>query len=113
LLLAAFFLFVGWYKTFAPIADLARYHAWTLFLPLWAGRLVGGSEMACALALVAGQWPPLGRLARASALILIVNQIAAAAVHFRHGETAALPQNAVLITLLALVAWLAPARQQS
>ena len=111
--LGAFFAFVGWYKAFAPVADLARFHAWTLFLPVGAGRLVGWSEMACALALVAGQWPRLGRLARASALILIVNQIAAAAVHARHGETAALPQNAVLIALLALVAWLAPARHQS
>jgi uncharacterized membrane protein YphA (DoxX/SURF4 family) len=110
LLLAGFFLFVGWNKGFAPVSDLARHHAWTVFLPEWAGRLVGWSEMACALALVAGLWPRWAPLASASALVLIANQAVAAAVHWQHGETASLPQNAVLILLLALVVRLSLAR---
>jgi hypothetical protein len=42
--------------------------------------------------------------ARWSALLLIANQAVAALVHLNHGETAALPQNGVLIALLAAVA---------
>ena len=44
------------------------------------------------------------RYARIAALLLIANQLAAALVHLTHGEASALPQNAVLIALLALTA---------
>ena len=43
--LAAFFAFVGWSKATAPLADLARYHAWTVYIPEPVGRLVGWSEV--------------------------------------------------------------------
>lgn len=102
--LAAFFGFVGWNKAFVPLEDLARYHAWTVYLPEWLGRLVGWSEMALALGLLCFIVPKLRRHARAAALLLIVNQLVAATVHLTHGEAAALPQNAVLIALLALTA---------
>lgn len=88
--LAAFFAFVGWNKAFAPLADLARHGAWTVHLPQWLGRAVGGSELACAALL----------------LVLVANQACAAAVHLAHGEAAALPQNAVLMALLIALAWL-------
>ncbi|MFM6933641.1 MAG: DoxX family protein [Novosphingobium sp.] len=104
LLLAAFFAFVGWNKAFASLADLARFGAWTVFLPEWAGRLVGWSEMALAAGLLAVFGPRRRTIARWSALLLIANQAVAALVHLTHGETAALPQNGVLIALLAIVA---------
>lgn len=104
LLLAAFFAFVGWNKAFASLADLARFGAWTVFLPEWAGRLVGWSEMALAAGLLSIFVPRRRNIARWSALLLIANQAVAALVHLTHGETAALPQNGVLIALLVAVA---------
>jgi len=102
--LAAFFAFVGWHKTVDSLADLARYHAWTVWLPERLGRLVGLGEIACAAGLLAGVWRRRRRLAGVAALVLVANQAIAAAIHARHGETGALPQNAVLIALLALLA---------
>ena len=104
--LALFFGFVGWNKAFTALADLARYRAWTVYLPEWLGRLVGWSEMLLALALLLVFVPARRSLARIAALALIANQLCAAAVHTLQGETGALPQNAVLIALLALVAWM-------
>lgn len=102
LLLAAFFGFVGWNKAFAPLAELARHGAWTVHLPEGLGRLVGWSELALAAALLAVPVRP--SIARTAALALVLNQIAAALVHGALGETAALPQNAVLIVML-LALW--------
>ena len=99
-LLAAFFSFVGWNKAFAALADLARYGAWTVWLPEWLGRLVGWSEMACAVALLTIFVPGRERIARAAAAILAANQVVAAAMHLVHAELGALPQNAVLVALL-------------
>jgi len=107
-LVAAFFAFVGYNKAFASLADLARYGAWTIWLPETIGRLVGWSEMLCVAGLLCIFIARYRHLARVAALLLIVNQLAAAAVHASHGETGALPQNAVLIALLALVAALLP-----
>lgn len=102
LLLAAFFGFVGWNKAFAPLAELAHHGAWTVHLPEGLGRLVGWSELALAAALLAVPVrPPIARIA---ALALVLNQIAAALVHGALGETAALPQNAVLVVML-LALW--------
>jgi len=103
ILLAAFFTFVGWNKAFAPLADLARYGSWTVWLPESLGRLVGWSEMACAVTLLAMLVPRRERLARVAAAILVANQVVAAAMHIAHGEFDALPQNVVLVTLLLCV----------
>lgn len=102
--LALFFAFVGWNKAFAALADLARYGSWTVHLPEWLGRLVGWSEMVLAAGLLAGFMPARRRIAALAALALVANQIVAAAVHLTHGEGRALPQNAVLIVMLLLVA---------
>jgi hypothetical protein len=99
-LLAAFFCFVGWNKAFATLADLTRYGAWTVWLPEWLGRLVGWSEMACAVALLGVLVPGRERIARAAAAILAANQVVAGAMHLVHAEFGALPQNAVLSALL-------------
>jgi hypothetical protein len=107
-LVAAFFAFVGYNKAFASLADLTRYGAWTIWLPDVLGRLVGWSEMLCAAGLLCVFSARVRNLARVAAIVLIVNQLLAAAVHAAHGETGALPQNALLIALLGLVAWLLP-----
>jgi DoxX-like family len=104
LLLAAFFGFVGWNKAFAPLAELARHGAWTVHLPELFGRLFGWSEMTLAAALLAAMSPRWRHIARIAAWLLIANQIAAAAVHYAHGESAAMPQNAVLIAVLFVLA---------
>ena len=104
--LAAFFGFVGWMKASAPLATLTQHGAWTVRLPEPLGRVVGVSEIACALLLLVGLMPRRARIGAASALVLIANQGVAAAVHAGAGESHALPQNAVLVAALALVAWL-------
>ena len=104
--LAAFFGFVGWHKAFSPLAELARHHSWTVFLPEWLGRAIGWSEMACAAALVASLHPALRRSGLVGALLLVANQVLAALVHLANGEGAAVPQNAVLIAALAALAML-------
>ncbi|WP_294262922.1 DoxX family protein [uncultured Sphingomonas sp.] len=104
--LAAFFAFVGWMKASAPVETLAQHGAWTVRIPEPLGRAVGVSEIVCALLLLGGLLPGRARVGAASAMILIVNQMIAAAVHASAGEGHALPQNAVLIAALALVAWL-------
>lgn len=105
--LALFFGFVGWNKAFASLEALTRYHAWTVYLPEWLGRMVGWSEMALALGLLCILTLATRRYAFMAALLLIANQIVAALVHLTHGEASALPQNAVLIALLAIIAWAA------
>ena len=113
LLLAAFFAFVGYSKAFASLTDLQRYGAWTIRLPEFAGRLVGWSEMAGAVFLVATVTVPrLRPLAVPVALYFIANQLAAAAVHARHGEAGALPQNAVIIAAFTAIALVMRGRKQ-
>lgn len=91
LVIAAFFGFVGTMKAFAPVAMLAAYGAWTVYLPDALGRAVGWSEIACALALLASLIPRLGRLAVWAAILLGANQLVAATVHLAHRESEALP----------------------
>ncbi len=105
LALALFFAFVGWNKAFAPMAELARHGAWTIHLPEALGRVVGWSEMVLATGLLFVLVPKTRQLARLAALALIANQVVAALVHAMHGESAALPQNAILIATLAFIAW--------
>lgn len=101
LALAVFFAFVGGNKALAPLADLARHHAWTIWLPEWLGRLIGVTEVLCALALLAGLHRTGRRWAMGAAIALIVNQAVAGAVHAAHAETGALPQNGILAGMAA------------
>ncbi len=102
-LLAAFFAFVGYHKAFSPLAELAQHRVWTLVLPEPAGRIVGWSELLCGLLLLGYGAAATRPWAAAAALALIANQFVAAAVHAFRGEADALPQNAILAGLLALV----------
>lgn len=105
LVLALFFAFVGFMKTTAPMPDLARYHAWVADLPEPVARLVGVSEMACALLLVLPgllRWK--GNWILGAALVLIVNQAIAMGFHALRGDlSGAIVQNLVLIGLLLIV----------
>ncbi len=110
LLLAAFFAFVGYHKAFAP---LAQHRVWTLALPEWLGRTIGWSELLLAAILLSIAVPRLCAWAGMAALLLVINQMAAAAVHWSRAETDALPQNAVLVALLVLVGLAARHRQNA
>lgn len=105
--MAAFFAFVGWYKAFAPVAELAAHHAWTAHVPQWIGRPMGWTELLGAAAMALAAIPVLGRRVRPVAMIaavwLALSQIVSGAVHLTHGEGDALPQNLFLfVTLLAI-----------
>lgn len=110
--LAAFFAFVGWYKAFAPEAELLAHHAWTSHVPWWIGRPMGWTELAGAAALAAGvsvrAWPAT----RVAAAWLAASQIVSSLVHVRNGEADSLGHNLILFIALGLVAW-AGARPRS
>ena len=101
-LLALFFGFVGFMKAFAPMAELALHRAWVVGLPSGLARAVGYSEMLCALVLIVGA-VARPRWAAGAAIVLVVNQLVAAAVHWSRGESDALPQNFLLLLLLGTV----------
>lgn len=94
--LAAFFIFVGWNKTFAALEELRQYGAWTIWLPEALGRAVGLSEILCAVLLLGAVSVRTQVVARTGAVLLILNQLIAALFHAAHGEIGALPQNAIL-----------------
>jgi hypothetical protein len=105
LLLGAFFAFVGYWKALGPIEALTAHHAWVAGGPDWFARSIGWSELACGAALVASSLAGFSRVAFCTALVLIVNQLAALAVHVSRSEAAvAGPQNLVLIAVLGLIA---------
>lgn len=103
--LAAFFGFVGWYKAFAPEAELLQHHAWTAHVPWWIGRPMGWTELAGAAALVAGIAPRAWPATSLAAAWLAASQVVSAWVHVHHGEGDALGQNLFLFVALGLVAW--------
>ncbi|PHK26415.1 hypothetical protein VF10_02595 [Nostoc linckia z13] len=105
LLLAAAFGFFGYFKSFAARAVLEQHHAWTTALPDLLGRAIGLSELiAAALLLIFGAiLSERRRIVAGVALYAIANQACAALVHIMRGETAALPQNAVLVSLAVLL----------
>ncbi|WP_140420618.1 hypothetical protein [Novosphingobium sp. B 225] len=105
--LAAFFGFVGWYKAFATLADLAAHNAFTIHLPVLLGKALGWFEMAGALVLVLGSI--FGRLRRTQisfALALAAEQIVSSLIHWRHGELGMIGQNSLLIAALLAIALL-------
>ena len=99
--LAAFFAFVGWHKVFSPIAELVKHGAYTVHLPEWLGRLVGVTEMLCALALLVGIVPRWRAAAKWGAVYVFASQIVAGTIHTIYGETHSLPANAQWMALAA------------
>ncbi len=104
--LLAFMAFVGYHKVFSSMADLARYGAYTAHLPEWMGRILGFAEMASAAALLAGIMPGWRKGVKPAGIFIILSQILSSIIHVQHGETAALPQNAVIALVAALLIWL-------
>ncbi|MBL8549012.1 MAG: DoxX family protein [Hyphomonadaceae bacterium] len=105
-LLAAFFLFVGYWKALGPIEALAEHRAWVAQFPDLFARAVGWSEILCAIGLLIPAFPATRRVALWSALILAINQLVALGVHAARGEAAqAAPQNVFLIVALSAIAW--------
>lgn len=100
-LLCLFFAFVGYMKASAPLSLLMQHHAWTIYVPETAGRVIGWSEIICALLLIGGVFRPIFGIVGAATLL--INQIIAAAVHMSHQEMGALPQNGVLVALCLLI----------
>ncbi len=104
--LLAFMAFVGYHKVFSSIADLARYGAYTAHLPEWIGRILGFAEMASAAALLAGVMPGWRKGVKPAGIFIILSQILSSIIHVQHGETTALPQNAMIALVAALLIWL-------
>lgn len=103
--LAAFFAFVGWYKAFAPQAELLLHHAWTAHVPWWIGRPMGWTELAAAAALAAGVTTRAWPATRIAATWLALSQVVSAWVHVHNGEGGALGQNLFLFASLGVIAW--------
>lgn len=110
-LIGGFALFVGWHKATAPIGLLREVTAWTIHLPMLAGRLVGVFEMLAASALLLSLPAPRFALAGAwgAAGIAVLNT-AGAAIHYVHAETGTYAQSAVMVPLCLTLVALAFAR---
>lgn len=103
LLLAAFFCFVGYWKALGPMAALAEHRAWVAGFPEPLARTVGWSEILLGLLLLVVAVPRLRKASWWAAILLMVNQLIATAFHVARGEFDAVPQNVVLVALLALL----------
>jgi len=103
LLMAAFFGFVGYFKALGPWEVLEEHHAWVTDLPPELARAVGWSEIVLGLLLLAAAAPRLRLVSGWAAVLLVVNQLCATWVHISRQEFDALPQNIVIVVLLALI----------
>ena len=105
--LAAFFGFVGWYTAFASLTELAQHSAFTVHVPVWLGKGLGWFEMAGAAALLTGLFLPAARRVQGwFAWGLAAEQVLSSILHLQHDEAAMLPQNGVIVIMLAGIALL-------
>ena len=113
LLLGAFHGFVGWHKAFSTHEELVLHAAWTMHLPIGLGKAVGWIEMIVTAALLAALVrPPLARMGMWACIVFILMELAATVTHYLTQDGGSLLQNAVSITLTALLAWLYATRSQ-
>jgi hypothetical protein len=113
LLLCAFHGFVGWHKAFSTHEELVQHAAWTMHLPMWLGKTVGWIEMIVTAALlVAMVRPKQARIGMWACVVFIAMELAATVTHYMTQDGGSLVQNAVTITLTAVLAWLYVARPQ-
>lgn len=107
ILLAAFFGFAGYSKTFMPPdALVAMGMAWVDQAPVALLRFIGIAELAGAAGIVL---PALTRilpgLTPTAALGFTLIQVLAMLMHAARGEFAVLPVNVVVLSLTLFVAW--------
>lgn len=107
-LLAAGYLFFGGTKVLQSKEKLAEGGmGWVENAPAWVVKIVGLLEIAGAIGLIL---PPLTGfapvLAPIAAIGLVQVQVGAMILHATRGEWRALPMNAVLLVVAAVVAWL-------
>lgn len=105
-LLAAAFFAGGAMKVSTPLDELAKAMPWVSSVPTWVPGLAGGSEVLAAFGLIlpsATRIQPRLTVAAASGLVVVM--LLASALHASRSEFEALPVNAVLGGLAALVAW--------
>ena len=113
LLLSAFHGFVGWHKAFSTHEELVQHAAWTMHLPMWLGKLVGWTEMAVTAALlVAMVRPQLARVGVLACIAFIVMELVATVTHYVTQDGGSLVQNAVTISLTALLTGLYASRER-
>lgn len=116
IVLALFFLFVGYWKAFGPVEMLAEHGAWVAGFPVWFARGVGLTEIVCAMFLLAparlggGRYYPLVII---GAFGLLVNQMAALAAHAMRAEFSMIMQNIILMSLLLVAVTVIRKRQEN
>lgn len=113
LLLSAFHGFVGWHKAFSTHEELVQHAAWTMHLPMWLGKTVGWTEMIVTAALLVAMFRlRLARIGFWACMLFIVMELAATVTHYVTQDGGSLVQNAVSISLTALLAGLYVARSR-
>mgnify|MGYP001223020344 CR=1 FL=1 len=104
--MAVAFLLAGFLKAFRPLDDLANRMTWVAAVPPSLVRFIGAAEILGAIGLVlpalTGVVPWLTPLA-AVALVLVM--VGAAAFHASRSEYSNIGTNAVLLVLVAMVAY--------
>lgn len=106
LLLAAAYGLFGSMKATRPLAELAPMMTWVNQFPEVFVRSLGVAEMLGAVGLILpGLLRIQPQMVRVTAFFILAHQACAVALHASRGEFAALPLNAILIALAALIAW--------
>ena len=105
--IAAFSLFVGFNKAFAPMEVLVEHLAWTIHLPVLVGKAVGWLEMlAASLLLLSLAASRLRRAGFYAAAWITLNHAVAALVHVSAKEWSTLTQSSFVIPLCLALTWL-------
>lgn len=103
-LLAVLYLLAGATKASRPIESLGKSMSWARDIPPALVRFIGAAEVLGAIGLVLPEITGiLPWLTPAAAVGLVVVQVSAALFHASRRETSALPANAVLLVLAAIV----------
>jgi hypothetical protein len=105
-LLASFFVMVGYSHALAPFDEVAAHATWMYVVPRWLSRFIGFAEIAGALGLIL---PPALRLAPwgtpAAALGLAAVMMLAIPFHVLRGEASVIWIHSLIAVLAVLVAW--------
>ena len=105
-LLACFFVMVGYSHSLAPFDQIAQQATWMNEVPRWLSLFIGYAEIVGGLGLIipavtrmASWLTPLAALGLATIMILAI------AFHVLKGEASVVWMHALIATLAVLVAW--------